>query len=130
MSNRPWATDGFVQGLKIRMMSNELKEHLIARADYHATRKDEKEAQLPAIEAAVAAIKLQTPATVQQFNKGGTSNSYRFDGDDTLEQLKGDILTHNNKALAFRFIAEHLFEETYCLDGTDLVRLEILKQVI
>jgi len=124
---RVWSSDVLVPGLRIKMPSAELAKHLTDRADYHQRRKEEKTALLPALQEAADKIKLQAPAAVAQFNKAGMSNSYRFDGDDAIEQLKSDIETHNNKALAFRFLAEHLFEQDYCLDRSDLINLEILK---
>lgn len=124
-----WGTAGLVPGLKIRLTAVELRDHLKARAEYHSKRRAEKEGLLPQIQDAAAKLKAQAPAAVvAQFSKGGLSNStYRFDGDDAVEQLKGDIESHNNKAVAFAFLAEHLFPQDYCLDRDDLVRLEILK---
>ncbi len=122
-----WGTAGLVPGMKTRMTSIDLRAHMLARAEYHHKRHDEKAAQLPQIEEAVDKIKASSPATVvAQLGKGGNS-AYRFDGDDAVESLKRDITDHNNKAVAFKFLAEHLFAEDYCLDRDDLVRLEILK---
>ena len=68
----------------------------------------------------------QPAALVAQFSK--SVSNYRFDGDDAVQQLKGDIESHNNKAVAFRWLAGHLFDQDYCLDRNDLVELEILKR--
>lgn len=124
-----WGTAGYVPGLKIKVTSVELSQHMRDRAVYHESRRDEKRRLLPQIEDAAQQLKSQAPAqTIAQFNKSGvTSNPYRFDGDDAVEQLKADIENHNNKAVAFKFLAEHLFAEDYCLDRSDLVGLEILK---
>lgn len=125
--NEVWGTAGLVPGLKVRMKSKELAAHLRARADYHAKRSEEKTALVPQVEDAAAKIKAQAPAqVVAQFSKSAAN--YRFDGDDAVENLKADITTHNNKAVAFRFLAEHLFDHDYCLSQDDLVNLEILKR--
>lgn len=126
-----WGTDGLVPGLKIRMTSAELRTHFLARSQYHAKRRDEKQSFLPQLEDAVAKLKANqnTQATVvAEFNKlSMISNNYRFDGENAVEQLKQDIENHNNKAVAFKFFSEHLFGEDYCLERRDLVELEILK---
>ncbi len=123
-----WGTAGLVPGLKIQLKSAELASHLRARSAYHVKRRDEKAAQLPQIEDAVAAIKAQSPAqVVAQFNKSGSNSNYRFDGDDAVDSLKRDIEDHNNKSVAFAFLAEHLFAQDYCLERNDLIALEILK---
>lgn len=130
MSDRQWATDSLVNGLQIRMTAEELAGHMNARADYHEKRRNEKRDILPQVEEAAEKIKAQQPAAlVSQFSKSGVSNrnSYAFDGDDAVENLKNDIETHHNKSIAFRFLATHLFDADYCLSRDDLVRLEILK---
>ncbi len=120
-----WATEKLVPGIKVRMTSIELCDHLKGRAAYHRRRRDEKQAELPKLKEAVTAIKAQPPAVaVSNFSKGG---SYRFDGDDAVEQLEADIKQHNDKSVAFDFLAEHLFEQDYCLERGDLAALEILK---
>ncbi len=122
-----WGTAGFVPGLKTRITSAELRSHMQARSAYHAKRRDEKQAQLPQLSDAVEKIKAQQPAqVVAQFNKSGSGN-YKFDGDDAVESLKNDIENHNNKSIAFAFLADHLFDQDYCLERTDLLQLEILK---
>ena len=122
-----WGTAGLVPGLKLRLTSNELADHLRARAAYHRQRRDDKRAELPKIREAVESLKAHSAApavVVSNFNKGG---AYGFDGDTAVESLERDIAEHNNKSVAFDFLAEHLFEQDYCLDRDDLVRLEILK---
>ncbi len=122
-----WGTAGLVPGLRTRLSSAELKAHMLVRSAYHRKRHEEKAAQLPKIQSAVDEIKAQSPAqVVAQFSKSGSSN-YRFDGDDAIDQLKRDIDDHNNKAVAFAFLAEHLFPQDYCLERADLIALEILK---
>lgn len=126
--SKQWVVSGLVPHLHIRMTSRELCEHLMSRATYHATRRDEKRAYLPQLKDATEKIKAQSPAaTVAQFSKMGHSN-YRFDGDDALESLERDIQTHNDKFVYFQFIANHLFEQDYCLSEDDLVKLEIMKR--
>lgn len=122
-----WGTAGLVPGLKLRVSAEELRKHMMDRAAHHERRRDEKQALLPQLEDAAAKIKSQQPAAlVAQFSK--SVSNYRFDGDDAVQQLKGDIESHNNKAVAFRWLAGHLFDQDYCLNRNDLVELEILKR--
>lgn len=122
-----WGTAGYVPGLKVKVSSAELAQHMRDRAEYHRKRAEEKKRLLPQVMAAAEQIKAQQPAAVvAQFSKSGHSN-YRFDGDDAVDSLKGDIETHHNKSVAFDWLAGHLFESDYCLERSDLVSLEILK---
>lgn len=115
-----------VLGLRVRVTPQWLRAHLRARAAHHEKRAQEKREFLPQLEDAAAKLKQQSPATtVGNFNKSSTP--YRFDGDDAVEQLKSDIESHQNKAVAFSFLASALFDMDYCLDQADLVKLEVLK---
>ena len=126
VSTTSWSTVGLVPGMKLRVTSAELAQHLRDRADYHAKREKEKQDILPQVKEAAEKIKSQAPAQViAQFSK--SASNYSFDGDDAVENLQKDIETHHNKSVAYRWLAEHLFEQDYCLDRDDLVRLEILK---
>lgn len=117
-----------IDGLKIRVTSRELTLHMNDRASYHAGRADVKEGELPAIKDALDKMKAGLdPATVSMMNKTGVSSSYNLNPADTIEQLERDIRDHRNKALAFRYLACHLFDEDYNLSESDLKRLEILK---
>lgn len=121
-----WATAGLVPGLKVRVTSKELAEHCKKRSEYHATREKEKTALLPDAKKIAESIKSTAAATsVSNFSKGGT---YSFDADGNVERLENDIKDHHNKSIMFAWYAEHLFEADYCLEGSDLVSLEILKR--
>lgn len=117
-----------IEGLKIRVTSKELNAHMTARADYHATRADTKEHELPGIKDAMAKLKSGlNPEAVAVMNKTGMSSGYNLDPEGTVEALERDIRDHRNKALAFRYLGDHLFDEDYNLSEADLKRLEILK---
>lgn len=114
-----------IEGLKIRVRSDELKLHCAARAKYHETRANEKEAKLPELRRSLETIRETTsPQGVSNMFKG----SYHIDTSDPVEDLEHDIRDHRNKSLVFTFFAEHFFDDDYCLKEDDLVRLEILKR--
>lgn len=117
-----------IEGLKLKITSEELKDHCGQRSNYHRQRAHEKENQLPALREALLQIKnagspLQ-PTRVSQTGKGG----YHLDTDDPVEKLESDIKEHRNKSQVFAFFARHLFDEDYTLQEADLVRLEVLKR--
>ncbi len=115
-----------IDGLKIRVPSPELKKHMTERAGYHTGRADTKEKELPGIRDAMEKIGTAlNPQAVSHMNK--MSASYSLDPESTIENLENDIRDHRNKALAFHFLASHLFDEDYNLNEADLRRLEILK---
>lgn len=112
-----------IEGLKIRMSSSELKSHCQARANYHATRAQEKAEHLPEIKKSLESIRGHaSPTNVANMVKSG----YHL-ADDPVKELERDITEHQNKSLVFTFFSEHLFDEDYTLKEDDLIRLEILK---
>jgi len=117
-----------ISGLKLKVTSKELRQHCLDRAGYHARRGNEKEAELPSLKEAVDRIKGAggglTPDSLARMSKGG----YHLDPDSPVESLENDIRDHRNKSLVFCFFAEHLFDEDYTLEESDLVRLEVLKR--
>lgn len=116
-----------IKGLRICLKSSELAEHMRERANYHEERAKVKEEELPAIQESFEKFKALRPATkVSHMNKSGLSN-YDFNPEENIENLENDIRNHRNKALAYRYMADHLFTEDYDLDENDLRRLEILK---
>jgi len=119
-----------IKGLRLRLTTEELKAHCLARAEYHTKRADTKEADLPDLRAAMEKIKAAgaanlNPQQLAHMNK--VSNSYHIDSEAPVEALERDIAQHRNQALAFKFYGEHLFAEDYDLDESDLKRLQILK---
>ncbi len=118
-----------IEGLKIRVTSEELEKHCQQRAMYHADRASQKEKELPGLKEALAKVEAVTgqniaPADLARMSKGG----YAMNVDQPVDQLESDIKDHRNKALVFAFFAEHLFAEDYTLQEADLIRLEILKR--
>lgn len=116
-----------IEGLKIRVTSEELKKHLEDRAAYHEGRAKAKEAEIPDLEAAVQKIKEvggAPPTMATMVGKG----HYQMDDVDPAKALRDDVTNHYNKAMVFRYLATHLFTEDYNLQEADLTRLEILKR--
>lgn len=115
-----------IEGLKIKVTSAELKDHLIKRSGYHKERGQRKASELPGLREAFEKIKAGggAPQSISRMSKG----NYHSDPQDAIEDLEKDIQDHFNKSLVFLFFAEHLFDEDYVLREDDLFRLEILKR--
>ncbi len=114
-----------IKGLRIRISSGELKEHMLARSAYHKSRADEKETVvLPdVIKAREALETIGAAKSVANMSKGG----YNFDPKDQIDDLKQDIENHRNRSFMYEWLANHLFDDEYDLEETDLRRIEILK---
>lgn len=114
-----------IEGLKLRVTSEELRDHCCQRALHHRSRASSKEAELPTLRESLEKLKPEMAAmALTHMNK--SSSNYHADPEELLENLERDIRDHRNKALVFEFFAAHLFEEDYTLQENDLVRLEIL----
>lgn len=117
-----------IEGLKLRVTAQELREHCQKRVAHHNLRAEEKTRELPALRESLERLKKtssQLPTSVSNFSKGG---GYRVEGSEVVEQLEADIRDHRYKALFFAFLEHHLFDEDYTLKEEDLVRLEILRK--
>jgi len=112
-----------IEGLKLEIQHDELKQLLVDRAAYHRKRAAEKEAELPIIKASWEKLKTHQAESVAVINKMSYSHS-----EDPTVQLESDIKEHKNKAVVFEFFANHLFHDVYSLSETDLIRLEIVKR--
>ena len=129
-----------IDGFKVSIDHDELKAHLIARAEHHRQRAREKEAELPNLQAALEKIKnvpIVDPAQVVSaantawLNEtgGGAMFGYRLNVDDVLRTLQNDIKGHRDKAATFAFFADHLhFEDYYFLYESELLRLEFIRR--
>lgn len=118
-----------IEGFKLVMTSEELKEHCLARAKYHRERAEKKQKDLPELKQVMESLKghgktLQLATSVQNFSKGG---GYHLDTDEPVESLEKDIIDHNNQAVAFEWFANHLAKQDYLMDEAALRRLQILK---
>ena len=113
-----------IEGLQLKIEHTELKRLLESRAEHHRTRAATKEAELPNLRKSYESIKAATPETVEQVSKAG--NSYHVQ-QNPVDAMEKDIKAHKEKALVFEFFANHLFPETYSLDETALIRLELLR---
>jgi hypothetical protein len=115
-----------IEGFKIRVASKELRDTLLDRAEYHRNRAETKQVELPKLREAMEMIKAAPAESVAHFNKA--SASYAFDPADAIENLERDIKDHHNKAIVFRFFADHLFDDDYTLGEQDMIRLELVKR--
>lgn len=110
-----------VKGLRLSVSAQQLKDHLIDRADHHDSRADEKSAALPDLE---RNMKLLTAKpSPQNFSK----SNYAFDPSDPVSELRADIEMHRTRSATFRLFAKHLFNDLYDLDENDMRRLEFIK---
>lgn len=124
-------------GLIFKLSHEKLKAGLLARGEHHTTRANEKEAALPQLKELVVTLD-QTSEHLQSVRAAGLGgktaanfNNYGFDGkgnarqlEEQIEALEKDIREHRNKATAFTFLAESLFETTYALSWEDLKTIE------
>lgn len=115
-----------IEGLKFKVTRQELQVHLRARADYHSKRADTKEAEIPKLQQILETVAPQK-AGLAQIVSNKSRQSYNFDPEDQIENIRLDILSHRNTAAAFAWMADHLFDEDYELQESDLRRLELLK---
>jgi len=111
-----------IKGLRLKITSKELKDHCLERAKYHVSRADksrqEKKKALQDLREALEKVKGQKHLEM--------ATAVLLHGQ--IESLERDIREHNNKVLVFRYYAEHLFDEDYDLEESDLVKLEIFKR--
>jgi len=117
-----------IEGLKIRITSEELQKHCQERSKYHTDRAAQKQGELPGLKEALDKIKASGMKAAESMASMGGKGSYHLDTSDPIEDLEKDIRDHQNKAIVFSFFAGHLFDEVYVLQEADLTRLEILKR--
>lgn len=121
------ADDVTVPGVKVLLSVTELERLLKERATYHSAKAAQKEEQLPKLEEAWAAIKIN-PIENQPGLHSNTIKGYQSDLGSQIEALKEDIKVHRNKSNYFTFLSQHLFPRDYCLEEADLLRLEIVRR--
>jgi len=117
-----------IEGLKIRMASEELKNHLMERSAYHRDKAVQKEKELPALKDALEKLKTSGIAPESLARMSGKSGTYQLSPEETIKDLENDIRDHYNKSLVFEFFANHLFDQPYVLQENDLIRMEVLKR--
>jgi hypothetical protein len=101
-----------IEGLKIEITSDELRVHILARAEHHRERATFYEAQ------------------VSNLRAGGLT-AERGVSNDPVGSLNHSATQHRNKTAFFAFLAEHLVPgETYRLTENDLERLEIFSRYL
>jgi hypothetical protein len=106
-----------IQGLILEMRTNELREHLEARAKYHASRR----------EVYLAKYKEETNKQILgedelDADEGFATMSNYGGGMNDLQKAK----SHRTKAAFFKFVAQYLIpDETYRLSETDLAKFEL-----
>ena len=132
-----------MDGLRYKVGHDELRAHCQARASYHSGRADEKTRALPELKAALELIRHKAPQqqvadvvpkeSLSWLNEAtggpllGPNYYARLDADGVLRDLEADIKNHESKAAAFRFAADHLFDQDYALSCGELVELEMLR---
>lgn len=95
-----------IEGLKIEISSEELEDHLDARAEYHEQKMNFYDEQ------------------VRNLRAGGVGAIAQ--SNDPVNSLQASAKQHKDRAAFFRFVSDHLIlNETYRLDESDLGRLEI-----
>ena len=127
-----------IKGFRLKITKGELRTHCIERGNFHAQRAELKETkqmpELVALKEATEKVRATTSEPVDelaQMSKLSNTRGYNFQSSDPqqlIDSLEADIRNHRNKALVFKFFAEHLWDEDYDLDEGDLQRLEIISR--
>jgi hypothetical protein len=126
-----------IEGVKIDVKSDEMKDVLAKRAEYHKTRASWYESQLKSLREAQGAIaaKIVEDAGDEEDEEmaANLSNAYgkgsNFRGDSPIDQLASKVKAHRARQAYFRFMSEHVIPgKTYRLKEDDLTRLELLSQ--
>jgi len=98
-----------IDGLKLEMTSDELREHIGRRAAYHRERLTFYEGQIVAL------------------RQGGVEQSTATN--NPIQSLAESAKGHRSKVELFEFMQQHVVpNETYRLSESDLGRLEILSR--
>ena len=98
-----------IEGLKIKVTSQEIKEQLESRSKYHKERAKWYETQVSSLRS--GGVRLEA-----------VSN-------DPVTSLESSAKHHKEKAAFFSFMAEHIIpNEEYFLSENDLLRIEIVSR--
>jgi len=98
-----------IQGLLIELKTDELKQHIVGRADYHKKKAEWYEAQ------------------IKNLKQGGLEETHA--SNDPVSSLERSHHDHREKYGYFMFMAEHLIpDETYRLTEHDLSKLEFVSR--
>jgi hypothetical protein len=110
-----------IEGMILHLKSEELATLLRARADYHVKRAEQKQVEVPKLQASLKT--LDTPPSGALM----VSNSSRGYGVDPVDALEDQIRAHKLKARTLNFYADHVApSEVYALTDADLQRLELV----
>jgi hypothetical protein len=115
-----------IEGLKFKVTAQEIKEHLQARSQYHENRANEKEAELPTLEALIEKLTGEPAGKLTNQGKARFSGTYGFDPESQMDAIRNDIRHHRSKASKFMFWSSHLFDEDYTLTTEALTGLEMI----
>lgn len=101
-----------IEGFKVRMTSDELRDHLSGRADYHAEKRDWYEATAKEAGERVDAVD-------------------QFVSNNPQQSLKASADSHRRKSAYFTLLSKHVVpNETYQLDESELTRLELVDRYL
>ena len=102
-----------IQGVKIQISSEELKQHVLSKVKLHEEKATFYTNRVTDLEKGVEEDKVD----------GSLYNS----SNNPVNSLKQSGRQHKEKAQYFKFIADHIInDETYELTENDLTRLEII----
>jgi hypothetical protein len=90
-----------IEGLKFKVTAQEIKEHLQARSQYHENRANEKEAELPTLEALIEKLTGEPAGKLTNQGKARFSGTYGFDPESQMDAIRNDIRHHRSKASKF-----------------------------
>jgi hypothetical protein len=102
-----------IRGLKIEIPTQELREHIEARAQYHRDKAEWYAGQ------------------VRNLRAGGEGLGEYHASNDPVASLQRSEHSHQERCAFFSFLAEHLIaDETYRLTEEDLSRLEFISRYL
>ena len=97
-----------IEGLHFDLSADEMREHLIAKAKHHNERTT------------------WYLSRVRDLRDGGVESDHQVSGGDPLKNLQTQADRHNHRADFFKFLADHIVNETYRLSEGDLRTLEFI----
>ena len=111
-----------IDGFKLHIPTEDLARMLKGRVKYHLERAQQKEKELPELEA----ILKRTQPTKAQERAAKFSNYTTNVYHDPVTSLKQEIRAHKVKAARFDFYSRHLAAGVYVLESRTAMELELV----
>lgn len=110
-----------IDGIKLQLSTQELKELIVKRVEYHQKKHDWAAQKVKEIEPELGELDDEAGRQGKYTNSLGNGNP--------VSAFKQQAKHHGDRVTYFKFLAEHLIpNETYVLEEDDLRRIEVLSQ--